>query len=665
MFILGWHGSWEANVRGHAVDVHDSAAVLIKNGEVIAAVEEERLTRVKHCRSFPYRAIRHCLSHANVSLAEVDFIALGFSEDSVDSSLLNAAISDPVSPRVAGREWISQLFARYFGVDVSRKLRFCRHHLAHVNGAWYSSGITDALCVSLDSEGDNSGGLIAHCSGNRIRILRYMSTAESLGAFYLAGVHLLGYRLFDEYKVMGLAPYGDPNVYDSLFKKLYKLQPRGVVEFLSMQEALPLIAASGIRLPARRRGEPFTQQHMDLAAALQMALERMAEHIILDAQMITGARKLCLSGGVAQNCSMNGKLLRSGHFDQIYVSPVPHDAGNALGAAIQVMREDERPVSSKFMRNIFLGPHVGSTEQIGRRLRIWGALVKYRYLPDVTDVAAKLIASGNVIGWVQERSEFGQRALGNRSILADPRPAENKILINSMIKKREAYRPFAPSVLQEKITQYFDLSERTAVLPFMTVACKVREQYRTALGAVTHIDGTARVQTVSREDNARFYALIEEFEKLTGVPVVLNTSFNNDAEPIVDSIDDAIICFLTTGLHALVIGEWLVEKKQPVLGSLALLDLIPSVPETFRLVHRRLETGEVVTGIESVFSAHVYEVRETVSQLLFGLLAHSDASSSIRKRCKDRPELSTEELVNLEQEVFDQWQRRTIVLMPD
>jgi len=666
MLVLGWHGGLhlaglEDSPSGFAQ--HDGAAVLLRDGRIVAAIEEERLNRVKHSNFFPAQAIRFCLAEAQVTIADVDAIVTDVVEHLFNGVALLAALNDPALPIMHGRGRIGSLFEREFGVDVSHKVHFCRHHVAHLYGCWYPSGFRDSLAVSLDGEGDGLSGLVASCSENRIEILRQLAEAQSLGNFYTKMISQLGYRRFDEYKAMGLAPYGDPTVHDALFRRMYQLLPDGQFTILTDEERWGMLMEAGLLTQARRKDQPFTQQHKDFAAALQATLERIVQHVLEHFQRVTGARRLCLSGGVAHNCTMNGRILRSGRFEQTYIQPAAHDAGNALGAALWLMREAGQAIPRNIIPNLYLGSDIGSADEIGERLACWSPFIEARRVPDAPAAAAEIMASGGVIGWVQGRSEFGPRALGNRSILADPRPAANKDIINAMVKKREGFRPFAPSVLEERLGDFFE-PLGVAAVPFMVITLQVRPEMRELLGAVTHVDGSARVQSVSRTDNPRYHALIEAFDRLTGVPVVLNTSFNNNAEPIVDSIDDAVACFLTTGIDRLFVGDWLVEKAARTPSDVALLDLVPHIPRCRKLVQRTPKSSAVRYSIESTMSSFFMESAAVISPVLARLLVDHTDGAPTRERCRREGIEDPAQISQLSTELFDLWQRRSIQLMP-
>jgi carbamoyltransferase len=388
----------------------------------------------------------------------------------------------------------------------------------------------------------------------------------------------------------------------------------------------------------------------------------LAIHVVAHFQKITGARRLCLTGGVAQNCSMNAEILKSAMFSDVYVQPVSYDAGNALGAALSFLRDGGHKIHNPILPHLYWGSETGTAEIVGKRVGAWSKLISFHRSSDVAVQAAQLLADGNVIGWVQGRSEFGARALGNRSILADPRPAENKQIINAMIKKREGYRPFAPSVLEERLHDFFEAPPTFLSAPFMVITLPVKEKFRRSLGAVTHVDGTARVQTVSQGANPLFHAVIENFSKLTGVPIVLNTSFNNNFEPIVDSIDDAVACFITTGLDRLIISDFIVEKQR-ILEKSLLLDFAIDLPPTRRLVCRTQASGShqflIECNADEVFGGPAIEISENLFFALF-----DSEGKTMRSRLEDVALTSDSELDDLAGEIFFLWERRAILLSP-
>ena len=665
MLVLGWHGNprWRDGDQVSGFSFHDAAAALIRDGSVVAAIEEERLSRVKHTNAFPVRAISYCLSYAGVTLDDLDAIVTDSSENFYEFVTMSEAAHDPQLSRLYGRELIASVFRREFGVDVREKLRFCKHHMAHLHSAWYPSGFAEALVVCLDGDGDGLSGLVAHCHGDQIRILRNLPEASSLGNFYTTQIGLLGYQRFDEYKVMGLAPYGNPKTFEALFGRMFGLQPEGRFTLVSNAQQMSLLIQEGLSSHIRTKGDPFTQVHKDFAAALQAALESIALHVVSWFQRQTGASHLCLSGGVAHNCTLNGILLRSGAFKQIYIQPAAHDAGNAVGAALANVREAGAGIFRPVLPHLFLGSDIGTDEAIEEELRQWEPLIEIQRVNNASEVAAELLAQGMVICWVQGRSEFGPRALGNRSILADPRPGENKSIVNAMVKKREAYRPFAPSILEEHLRDYFEVPEGTMRLPFMIVVLPVRTEMRELLGAVTHVDGSARVQSVSKRDNPRYHALIEEFGRRTGVPIVLNTSANNNAEPIIESVFDAIVMFLTTGVHMLVIGDWLVKKVVEPAHHPTFMKLLPDLPLTRKLVRRTLREGNIVHSIETTTPRYFGSTCNSVSaELAEVLLLGKDLN--VGERFDRLGIMNKSARGYLLDELFELWEARALRLSP-
>jgi carbamoyltransferase len=666
MLILGWSGIGilRETDDSQGTHGHDAAAALICDGKVIAAIEEERLNRVKHTSCFPARAIEFCLRQAGAKLEEVDVIAMGTTEEFANLAMATEVLVTTTWRHLSVRRVVADAFRREFDVDVSDKLHFCKHHLAHLYGAWYPSGFGDALALCIDGRGDGYSGIVAHCQGGEIKILRHMAELHSLGNFYTRAISVLGYHAFDEYKAMGLAPYGDPAVFEKLFASQYRLLPEGRFSLSTHKEAFALMAQAGLIGRSRRKGEPFTQEHKDVVAALQVALERIVIHVVMHFQQVTKARNLCLSGGVAHNCSMNGRLLQTKAFERIYVAPAAHDAGNSLGAALSVLHDTASLKRfNGIFPHVFSGTDVGDRDSIGRRIVQWLPLLTANAVADAPVTAAGLIAEGAVIGWVQGRSEFGPRALGNRSILADPRPSRNKDIINAMVKKRESFRPFAPAVLEERLHDYFELPGDPATAAHMTFVLPVRPEMRGLLGAVTHVDGTARVQCVIRRYNERFHALIEEFGRITGVPVVLNTSFNNNNEPIVDSIDDAVTCFLTTDIQYLVIGDWLAYKPASIREHPGLVDLVPTIPKSYKLVRRAESTAtEAHFSLDRAPSA-MYTTPVPVSRSLAVILMLREPEESVRAT-HTRLKSGLDSIEDLGRELFTVWQTRALRLLP-
>ncbi|NEC65563.1 carbamoyltransferase [Streptomyces sp. SID9727] len=601
---------------------HDASAVLIRNGEVVAAAEQERLNRLKHTNRFSGDAVRACFDHAGIGFEHVDSVAFFFDEAWTDKELFHQYVEHSDVTTSSARELIKERVRELFDFELpDDRISFVRHHDSHAYSVYPQSGFDDALVVVMDGRGEDASASVYSAAGERVELLATKGPSDSLGHWYTAGTELLGYQLFDEYKVMGLAPYGNPDTYRPVLDELFELRPDG--DFRLDHARLRAAMFSAGFLP-RRRGGTFEQRHMDFAAAVQQVTEEAALHMIGHWLRETGHSRLALAGGVGQNCTLNGRLLREQHLRDIFVHPASHDAGAALGAAIKVEAEKTAALRRRRIRDVFWAPASPRPEETEPLLKKWAGHLDVEHVPGIEKRTAQLLADGKVVGWVQGRSEFGPRALGNRSILADPRPADNRQRVNLMVKKRETYRPFAPSVQAESLHDWFEFPEDIAAPDFMVFTVPVLEHRRTELAAVTHVDGTARVHAVDREVNGRFWRLLEEFEALTGVPVLLNTSFNNHAEPIVDSVEDAVRCFLTTELDHLVIGDLLVSRSPR--DREARTALVPRLCPDTRVVREsgpaRLERA-VVTG------AYTKAKRVPVGAATAALLLSADGERSL------------------------------------
>ena len=670
MIILGVHGGDKAEQEndpfGHTM--HDGTAVVIRDDEVLAAIEEERLNRIKHSNCFPFRAIKQVLALSGLTLDEVDRIAFNVTKNTLEQVDQKNFIRDVQSPLPArGKSGIGALFESYFGKDYSTRFRYCHHHIAHAWSAYAPSGFDESLIYSVDGSGDNSSGMVLTAEGTSLKVLRDYSIGQSLGELYTSLIRILGYARFDEYKVMGLAPYGDATVYEKVFQRNYSLLPEGNFSLQSLAAWFMEFEEAGLVQQTRRRGEPFTQVHKDFAAALQVTLEKIVFHVLEYYQKKTGLKRLCMAGGVAHNCTLNGKILASKLFDDVWIQPAAHDAGGALGAAWWALYTERPPKRRPNLDHVFLGSPIGDTESVRRMLTGWGDAISFEQCDDVTKVAAAEMNNGAVIGWVQGRSEFGPRALGNRSILADPRPAENKKRINAMVKKREGYRPFAPSILEERVAQYFRIPTDQKQFPYMIFILPVLEEKQALLGGITHVDGTARLQTVSYESNPLYWNLIREFEKLTDIPILLNTSFNNNAEPIVDSVHDAVSCFLTTGLDLLVVDNFIVRKNGTSAPE-SLGHLAPSLVPSRKLTMQRQPTNGHGTNdqkywLEATKSREFQKRQFSVSGQAFDLLRLADGVSTFDELA-DQLGYGDVERAEAITEMHELWSERVIALLP-
>jgi carbamoyltransferase len=539
MVILGICGGIRS---GH----HDPAAALYRDGKLVAAAEEERFLRIKHSEGrLPENAIRFCLSQAGLSIRDVDCVAYGYA----------------TVPGMDQR--LKDYFTLKFGY--CPEVRLIRHFMAHAASAYRVSGFPDANILSADVSGDSVSTLLSFGKGSEIRIIKSVARPNSLGIFYSLLTQILGFqRDNDEYKVMGLASYGKQEVDLSWLLQYgggeYKLNHEDYMVAVGPNQAFPskqegiysnrLIERLG---PPRLKEEPLTQRHKDLAFSAQKTLERAVIDLVKWLHEQTGSRNLCIAGGVGLNCVMNQRLLALPFVDRVYVQPAASDAGTAIGAALEVLAE--RGVQPETMTHVYTGPSFDN-EEIQRALESYR--VSYRREEDVCRFAAEKLAEGCIVAWFQGAMEFGPRALGNRSILADPRDPAMKDRINATIKFREDFRPFAPAVLEEQVEEYFTDGVPS---PFMTLTFDVRREKQEQIASITHVDGTARIQTVSRETNPRFHRVISEFGRLTGIPMVINTSFNVKGQPIVCTPRDAVSTFFMTGMDHLVLGDYVLSKR--------------------------------------------------------------------------------------------------------
>lgn len=569
MFPLGFFG-------------HDASAALVHDGTVVACASEERFTRVKHALNLagntllPRNAIAYCLRAAGIAVGDVDAVAHYCDFSPVDVQrrveLLRPFLTHDACEAVTKSfcEVYEKMLARRVVEEQFRSMTGAvpgafipvRHHRAHAASAYYPSGFDDAIILTIDGTGEVESSILAVGSRTGIRELDTRFIPTSLGTLYLLLTVYLGFRsLGDEYKVMGLASYGNPASYRKVFRELVTFDDHGRYQ-------TPLLANPNLKQillsklgPARKKNDPIELRHADVAASLQEALTNAVLLTLQRARKETGITNLCLAGGVALNCTMNGIVARSGLFKKIFIQPAGSDEGCSAGAALYTYAEasGKRLPSIRAWEHVYLGPEFSAGE-IKAALDSARDRVTWKKHDCITEVVAAEISNGKVVGWFQGRMEFGPRALGNRSILADPRRADMKDRINRKVKNREPFRPFAPAIPEEEAAEYFDMTGLPSS-PFMLFTVPVRDDKRCLIPAVTHVDGSSRVQTVSRKTNPRFWELLGKFKALTGIPVVLNTSYNVKNEPIVCSPTDAIKCFLSTDMDATALGDYLVEKK--------------------------------------------------------------------------------------------------------
>lgn len=551
---------------------HDSAAVLLIDGELIAAAAEERFSRKKHTGSFPSGAIAYCLSEAGLSLGDIDEIAHSFDYEPIRTAYSLDPISYQLYREVFSRESIlAQVHGHLNAFPVDR-VKQVNHHLAHAATAYFCSGWEECLVLVVDGMGEAQSASVYHARQGKLEKLCEISAKDSVGILYSVVTLHLGFDFnADEYKIMGLAPYGDAERFRSFFEKAVELLPDGTIRIpplrmnKSRDERENYLATrkylANHLIKPRDPDAEIAGDHRDVAAALQDCLDRVMLHICGTFGRRTGLRRLALAGGVALNCTANGKLVESGIFDGIFVQPAAADDGSALGAAI--FRSAQRGA----IRNVrmpvpFYGPSYsqGKIEEALCEFSDRIDVVRYSSLACASDEAARLIADGRVLAWYRGRMEFGPRALGHRSILADPGHHEMRNRINSMVKMREAFRPFAPAVTLRQAHRWFEVAPG-AEFPYMITTVNVREEHRAKLPAVTHVNGSARLQTVSSSDNGEFHTLLEAVGKTTGREMVLNTSFNVKGQPIVNTPQEALATFLNTGIEFLFLENTLVRRR--------------------------------------------------------------------------------------------------------
>ena len=550
----------------------DSAAALVTSEGIQAAAAEERFTRERATGSFPINAIRYCLEAGDVTAHGIDYIAHGFSYEPLKSFYEQDEFLRKEFVEVYSRAAQINCAQRHLpSWDWNKKLVPVAHHTAHAASAFYLSGFNECLIFVSDGMGECHSATVAVGRGNEIQTIKQFPGMHSLGILYGVFTLYLGFYMgLDEYKVMGLAAYGNPRRFFTKLMDLVHLKNDGTYEIPVLLQNRSLeekqTYAGTIRLMTERFGLPrepesgITQTHMDIAAALQAVLQTSVMHVLRYFKKETDQSYLCMAGGVALNCSVNGALHRSRIFKNMFVQPAAGDDGSALGAALYVQRVHEPAVAARKMSVPLWGPEYGN-EVISTLLSLRQDCLatSFNSFDEAVKELAKRLVQGQIIGWFQGRMEFGPRALGSRSILADPRDFEMRDRINRMVKKREEFRPFAPAVTAETAARYFDIGEGDeSTYAHMLFVAQVRTQYQKQLPAVTHVDGSARIQTVTKEEQTRFWMLLNEFGKLTGLPILLNTSFNLRGQPIVCTPREAIDTFLTAQLDALMIGDQLV-----------------------------------------------------------------------------------------------------------
>jgi carbamoyltransferase len=600
-------------ILGISAFYHDSAAALIIDGEIVAAAQEERFTRAKQDSSFPLNAIKYCLHSEAIKISELDAIVFydkpllkferlletyyGFAPKGVPSFV--TAIPVWIKEKLFLKRIIHDELEKIEGYQKRKvKLLFPEHHLSHAASAFYPSPFDEAAILTIDGVGEWATASICYGKGNSITNIKELHFPHSVGLLYSAFTYYLGFRVNSgEYKLMGLAPYGIPEsgevkkFIQIIKEKLVEVKDDGSIwlnqKYFNYSTGLRMVKdKQWTKLFGFKRRDfegKIEQHHSNLAFAIQQVTEEILIKMAAEAKRITGSKNLCLAGGVALNCVGNGKLLKSKIFDEIYIQPAAGDAGGAVGAALAayylVYKNSRNIIFPDAMSGSFLGPEFtpAEIEHVAKTYK--ARYTKYEDFEELSTLTAKIIAEGNVVGWFQGRMEFGPRALGNRSILGDARNSEMQRKLNLKIKYRESFRPFAPSVLIEDCAEYFELEQPS---PYMLLVANVQQKHinsipknyyelplmerlyfeRSDIPSVTHIDYSARIQTVHHETNPRYWKIIHQFKKLTGTGVIVNTSFNVRGEPIVCTSEDAYKCFMRTEMDYLVMGDFLFDKKE-------------------------------------------------------------------------------------------------------
>jgi len=559
------------NILGISCFYHDAAACLIQDGRLVAAASEERFTRKKHDEGFPHQAIQYCLKAGKIEAKDLDYV--GFYDkpflkfERLLSTYLSTfprgfrSFSKAMPVWLKEKLWIPQLIRKELKYE--GKVLFTEHHLSHAASAFLVSPFKEAAILTVDGVGEWATASYGVGRDREIDLFKEIRFPHSLGLLYSAFTYYLGFKVNSaEYKVMGLAPYGVPRYVDQV-RQIIEIKDDGSFEldmrFFSYHHGLRMVNGRFSSLfggPPRDPESKLDQRHKDIAASVQKVTEEIMLKMASWLHRETKMENLCLAGGVALNCVANGRILREGPFKDLFIQPAAGDAGGALGVAAYIFHSLLGHPRMTPMEDAYLGPEY-SEEEVRKALERYGAPYRRLERDDLVREVAALIEGQTVIGWFQGRMEFGPRALGSRSILADARNPENKDVVNLKIKFRESFRPFAPSVLEEKIGEYFEIDRPS---PYMLLVAPVREGKR-VIPSVTHVDHSARIQSINRKQNALYYDLIREFERRTGVPVIINTSFNVRGEPIVCSPDDAYRCFMRTHMDYLVAGPYLLDKK--------------------------------------------------------------------------------------------------------
>ena len=532
--------------------MHDSSSSLVRDGKIIATAEEERFNRVRHYRGYPHKSQEYCLDAGNISLKDVDFIAVPYSPYAFlkHPNFRLESFARNVFNIIACWKYKQQMRNK-----TKAKVVYVPHHLAHAASAYYCSGFEKANILTIDGSGETESFALFVGENGKIRRIWDIPLASilskgksrSIGLIYTSVTSLLNLGVNAEGKTMGLASFGKPT-YD--FSEILNIRTHNDYNINRKK----LLSKYGHL--QRKEGEPLKEEHKNLAASLQNALEKSIVNLAKEAYEHTGIKNFCLAGGVALNCNTNSEILKQDFCDNLFIQPASNDGGIALGAALETASQNGEQASNK-IENAYFGPEF-SNDYIESILL--GAKLKFSKEENIASVAARFIAQGKIVGWFQGRMEMGPRALGNRSILANPTLKGIDDKVNKFVKHREAWRPFAPSVAEEAAPKYFEGFKKAKSSPFMLHTFFVKKEHREKLPAITHIDGSSRIQTVREDQNKKYYELLKEMEKINAYAMVLNTSFNDKGEPIVCTPQDALRCFFSTGFDVLAIGDFIVEK---------------------------------------------------------------------------------------------------------
>jgi len=664
MLTLGLAGGLDP-VYGDLYDspqnfTYDGAAVLLEDGAVLAAIEEERLNRIRHSNKFPFQAIRACLERRGVRLEDVDRIGYYAAEDVSNALLARLRLARPEAARLPDARTV---LAGALGSELRchvdpAKLTFVPHKLTHAISAFSMSGHEPCLVMVLDTDGGVFRGDSGRGAGSPLSPLASFPQGKSLGSFALVIEQLLGYGPFDEDKVVELSRHGDPAAHRATLKDLYRLLPSGDYELYLDRMGLLLD-----KIPLRRRGAAPAQVHKDLAAALQEALEEIVLHVLRYHREQTGLTRLCVAGGASQNCGVNTRILASVMFDDVFVHPAAHDAGCAHGAAVHAYHELTGAMKPARPEHVYLGTDIGDGEAVSAALDAWRGFITFERLVDPARQAAQILAGGAILGFAEGRAAFGPNPLGSRSILADPRAIEMRERINQTVKQRERHRPLGLSVLAEDAGELFDVPTGREISPFGSFLARVREDRRELLGAAIHVDGTTRPVGISRATNPRLWALIKAFKDITSVPALLDTSFNNDVEPVVDSAQDAIVSLLTMDLDGLLVGDFLARTRATSWRDK--LALVVALPRYVRLCRikgfvERDRLG-IVAELRTTFDART---RRPVSDQACDLLMRADGEKTIAELLRASGAAGDEAAQRSVEELSQLWSRRLVTLRP-